>query len=1656
MVSTKLFSIIILVSLMLSIAPITTYTYNAQDNMYKIDQQLRRLIGSGEYVEAVIILKDLDYNELLEIKLRNGPDAVKRALKSHAYTTQAMVKQYIGSLGGEVLNSFWIINALVVRINADRLVDIAGLSIVDRIVPNFEVYIDEAVKEYDYNVSGKVWSWGINRTRAPEVWEMGYNGSGVRICTIDTGVDISHPALAGKMLTLDPSNPYYPGGWMAFDSAGNPMLMEPMDTHGHGTHVSGTALGGDGKDIVIGVSPGATLMHALALPYGRGTFAQTLAAVEWAADPFYIDPDTGEKVYTGLPAHVVSMSWGARNYYGAEYLEPIRHMLLMNIIPVAAIGNGGYGTHDNPGNIYGVFAIGAINEYDQVASFSGGAIIYWPYIPPSWPFNNTYPSRYIKPDFTAPGVRIVSSMPGGGYAALSGTSMATPHVAGIIALMYQATGWYRYGVPDIPEKFYEILRETALDLGDPGQDPRYGWGIVDAYEAVRKALELAKISGVKGFVYDAETGEPLNLVNVYAYNDDGELVGYAKTNASGYYILPLDPGTYTIVYNRFGYENYSVTVDVVIYNGTIVGHITDRVTSTPIPNAEVTILELGITVPTDVNGYYQVSVPPGRYTVKAEAPDYFSDTKSVIVGEQELVILDFQLYHESMQAILKVHAVDYFTGEPIAKANVSLRDTGKWALTDNNGTAIISGIPPGTYTVLISKPYYALRVYEVTLEPGEHTLDVDTTYKIAIMSHDPDQFGEDIRQALVAMGYPSYAIDVLGPMSTGNLYKVMIVNMFGQDPGEDELLSLLHELDSENTSIIFLDAWGSYYYFAGYTMYKHGEAVNEQGYPAPAYRSDGYIQGLMLNALNTSHPLFHGIEFDEGTAFYIASTPADRVDYAVYTGFHDPANGSLVYLGELIKGGTVYGYSIVVWERPYEDDKWIFLSIGGSYHWAKYMEKGQDMQYSENMRKLLVNAISYLIGIEIPLDRSSFKTRSGVKGLGGIGALAFTMVKVYLNRLPYGWVDGTVYAGDTGEPLANSKIVVKDTIVSTTTNESGYYRIWLPQGTYTIVYSSPGYYSLEKTITIIVNGTITVDVELLRAPRAAVMFDFSGQLSTYLLSRGWYARGYRDWDKVINDLGFYDVLILAGEYVGTCELWPDRDTFEKLINKTYDLGIGIVFMNNYFEYRYIKEYPYGINLLYYYFRNPRSIASSYDQGPVFYQVIKEHPILEGYNVGERIYIVEGGDFDYAWFSKWDGDLIAHIGAEMVGVRGGGIGVKITEAGTRWVLLAGLAPEVWTNMDHWTDDAKEIFYRSVVWASVKYVSIDVAPSEVYVGDTLEITIPPLPGVTFSILLDNTVILSDIQGSDEQMTIEWTVSLLEYGVHRIVLISEGMYYGEKEFFVKTHIVPDKDVVYQESRLMLNITGHPVNETLHIYIDDNYMTTIYARSIEPTIVVINIPSYFEEGEHVISLRRTCGEILGTATVTIKESMYKEYMTTSIDRLNESLATGLEQVLVNLFNIKENITLLSLNMTHVIDKLRQEIMSTLLNEIISEIRQLGSNISLNTGSIIERIEEIPLAINSSESRIINEMRSGHGGIESKLTKLSELDKLTKLDDVLNSLTSISDSIDSLNTGMDKISSSIDETKDTQGSIVSLQYVIVLLVIILLILHGYQMFKKK
>lgn len=298
--------------------------------------------------------------------------------------------------------------------------------------------------------------WNVSSVGAERCWESGYTGDGVLVGHLDTGVDAAHPALAGK----------FSGHW--FDAVnGRP---EPYDDHGHGTHTLGVMLGGDGRGpdpFDVGVAPDATWVGAKILDAdGVGTYKQCLDGLEYMV----------ELKARGIDLKVVCGSWSLDDE-GYDFLRDVcAVMVKMDILPVFAAGNDGPdpSTADVPGCYSSVLAVGAVDDDGRVADFSSRGPA------PAAEFSGHHmllPDRELhKPDLSAPGVGIVSTHPGGGFAKMSGTSMAAPHVAGAAALLLQ-----RSSDLSPAELAGVLLAGVALSpSAGVGPDDVVGWGILDA------------------------------------------------------------------------------------------------------------------------------------------------------------------------------------------------------------------------------------------------------------------------------------------------------------------------------------------------------------------------------------------------------------------------------------------------------------------------------------------------------------------------------------------------------------------------------------------------------------------------------------------------------------------------------------------------------------------------------------------------------------------------------------------------------------------------------------------------------------------------------------------------------------------------------------------------------------------------------------------------------------------------------------------------------------------------------------------------------------------------------------------------------------------------------------------------------------------------
>ncbi|RLI39100.1 hypothetical protein DRO60_02180 [Candidatus Bathyarchaeota archaeon] len=786
------------------------------------------------------------------------PAQVKEALKAHAKATQAPVIAYIEERGGTVLNTFWLINLILVEGPAWLAKDVTRLSIVEEVVDVFNVTIPDVKRHERGFEPHQIYEWNVERVRAPECWAMGITGAGIRVGVSDTGYDITHPDLDDDLFTIDPTSPYYPGGWMEFDSDGNPVLSTPHDTHGHGSHVSGTITGENHSGTWIGIAPDAMIMHALALPGGSGTFPQVLAAMEWKIDPYYIDPDTGEIIYTGLPAHVTSMSWGGSMYYSHYFYEIVRNTLLCGVVPVAAAGNSGEGYVVSPGAVWGVFAAGATDMYDDVPWWSSGGVIKVPdYFPPpeepeEWPFFPPYPSEYIKPDFSAPGVYVKSSVPWG-WEYWSGTSMATPHISATIALMLQAAA---LSPALTPEVIYEILRDTAVDFGDPGQDTRYGWGRIDAFEAASRATAYA-LTGIHGVLYDSVTGEPVANAKVTVL----ETGDFTYTNETGHYSIGVPgEGNWTLRFEKYGYFDYQQVVEVIILNGTVQGWVTNSLTGEPIENATIFVEELNLTFYTDENGFYNGTVKAGLRTLICSKEGYSTETATVFIPEEEVVVVNFTLVPTGNGTLCGT-VTDAETGAPISYAFVSAYNTltgeSFSTLTALDGSYSMN-VSAGIYVMAVWPPkHYTKMVWDIIVLPSETvTVDFEVTPAPPNLIALYGDYDYQLYDLLTAEGW---LVDYFPTVEDAfqillNITAYSVVAWPGGGTAglveEDVFYGIVGLGQFYGVSFVWADSWWTY----SYGIYHLVEYLGN-----PAWRDYDWGEGDVYYEILVDHPIFAGV-----------------------------------------------------------------------------------------------------------------------------------------------------------------------------------------------------------------------------------------------------------------------------------------------------------------------------------------------------------------------------------------------------------------------------------------------------------------------------------------------------------------------------------------------------------------------------------------------------------------------------------------------------------------------------------------------------------------------------------------------------------------------------------------------------------------------------
>ncbi|CAL8075396.1 unnamed protein product [Orchesella dallaii] len=353
--------------------------------------------GTATVLESIISTRFPNREERL--------NTMHTLLVANAETSQ---RNALSILSGSELyyHSFWINNQLYIRdVDLATILEISRLEEVSGIYLEEIAHLIEPVENKNATLSAD-FEWGIVKIQAPEAWEVigQKNGEGVRVATVDTGVRVSHEALKDNYL-----GEY---GW--FD----PSTAEPLptDRNGHGTHTTGTIAGSNG----IGVAPGAKWMACRGCATSACSQLDLNLCGQFFACPTLAD---GSNPDCSKAPHVVSNSWGGGR--GATWFNGvIDAWVAAGIIPVFSIGNSGprCNTANSPGDNAKVIGVGSTMESDAISSFSS--------VGPTTDLR-------MKPDISAPGSEVNSAYhtADNAYRALSGTSMAAPHVSGVVALL---------------------------------------------------------------------------------------------------------------------------------------------------------------------------------------------------------------------------------------------------------------------------------------------------------------------------------------------------------------------------------------------------------------------------------------------------------------------------------------------------------------------------------------------------------------------------------------------------------------------------------------------------------------------------------------------------------------------------------------------------------------------------------------------------------------------------------------------------------------------------------------------------------------------------------------------------------------------------------------------------------------------------------------------------------------------------------------------------------------------------------------------------------------------------------------------------------------------------------------------------------------------
>ena len=503
-------------------------------------------------------------------------------LTAQAEKSQARVRQFLESSGVNH-RSYWIQNMILVesstRATLNGLLNFTEIQTLQAI-PQVTLMTNDYVIDADEGVEIQSTQSNLSRINADDVWAMGIKGNGLVVATIDTGVRFTHEALVSQYRG-NKGGGVFDHNYQWWDAVQG--IPSPYDDNGHGSHVTGIMVGDKSPSIQIGVAPGAQWIACKAFTSsGSSSGYSVFECGEFLLAPWNLEKNNAD---ASLRPHVINNSWGTCDKTYINWYEGvIDAWQAAGIYPIFSNGNAsncGYSTPPglhtvgNPSRSYHVTGVGSTGrDNGQYANHSNWG--------PTDSLDTINPNGYpnLKPQVVAPGASIYSALGNSNtsYGYKTGTSMAAPHVSGLISLIWQAgpclLGNYAQTETLIQNTAVPIPYATGNGDEGPGNIPNHatGWGEIDALAAVEVAASTCASPNIIGKVFDGFTKLPITNAGVTSQatgNSANDRTAF--TYRSGFYIQEVVPGeTYTITASAAGYLESDPVNTVQISSGSTV------------------------------------------------------------------------------------------------------------------------------------------------------------------------------------------------------------------------------------------------------------------------------------------------------------------------------------------------------------------------------------------------------------------------------------------------------------------------------------------------------------------------------------------------------------------------------------------------------------------------------------------------------------------------------------------------------------------------------------------------------------------------------------------------------------------------------------------------------------------------------------------------------------------------------------------------------------------------------------------------------------------------------------------------------------------------------------------------------------------------------